>query len=70
MEVIHEPNAYERAILSKSHLNADKWRVVAKYGNTLEVIKNGNCQRRVLKIGVSLKNQEIRANVMLRRIQR
>ena len=52
MKVIHEPNAYERAILSKSHLNADKWRVVAKYGNTLEVIKKGNCQRRTLKIGV------------------
>lgn len=52
MEVIHEPNAYERAILCKSHLNADKWRVVAKYGNTLEVIKKGNCQRRTLKIGV------------------
>jgi hypothetical protein len=52
MEVIHEPNAYERAILSKSHLNADKWRVAAKYGNTLEVIKKGNCQRRTLKIGV------------------
>lgn len=37
--------------------NADKWRVVAKYGNTLEVIKNGNCQRRVLKIGVKNERQ-------------
>lgn len=52
MEAIHEPNDYERAILSKAHLNVDKWRVVAKYGSTLEVIKKGNCQRRVLKIGV------------------
>ncbi len=52
MEVIHEPNAYERAILSKAHLNVAKWRVVAKYGDTLEVIKKGNCQRRILKIGV------------------
>ena len=52
MKVIHEPNDYERSILSKAQLNADKWRVVARYGNTLEVIKKGNCQRRVLKIGV------------------
>ena len=57
MEVIHEPNAYERAILSKAHLNVAKWRVVAQYGNTLEVIKKGNCQRRILKIGVKNERQ-------------
>lgn len=50
IQQLREPTDDEKFVIQSKHLNASHWRVAARFGNTLEIVKKGNCQRRVLLI--------------------
>lgn len=51
IQQLREPTNEECRIIESKHLNAKHWKVAERYVDTLEIVKIGNCQRRILNIG-------------------
>lgn len=50
IQKLREPTDEECQIIRSKRLNAKHWKVAERYVDTLEIVKIGNCQRRILNI--------------------